>query len=195
MIEQFKDYYFRKYVEIKDIPFVWASLPPNSCEYKDDKGSYVLFDDGMKPDCCKLQLYSARIVHKYDTDDWLTLEFHTTILGRTFWSIYRDYWFSGHAGFKGISSPSPDGYDLGEMVVIVPMTKKELEDGLKKINTSPLSNLVIDIIKSEMPEFGYDDDFFYYAERYKTEPLSRCLERADEARKALKKYRDNTCTG
>lgn len=191
MIERFKNFFVREYVELKDTPFYWADVPPGSCEYQDGKGVYVIFDDNKVPKCCKQQLYSAHINHSYNKYDSFHVDFRTTIFGKTFWSVFRDYWYGEHAGYKGISSPFPDGYNLESLIKIIPMNSKEIEDGFKKIDTSPLSSYVINIIRSEMPVYGYDDDFFYYADRRDRrngESLLQTLERSlDYKREARKK--------
>lgn len=196
MIEEFKDFFVNEFVDLKkkykvDFPFYWKDLPPNSCKYEDEKGTYVIFDNGKKPHCCKRQLYSAHITHRYGLYDTFKVDFRTTIFGHTFWSVYRDYWYNEHAGFMGISSPTPDGYELERVVRVIPINSNKLEDGFKKINTSPLSNLVIDIIKSEMSEYGYDSDFFYYADRNDSKQLSlsQTLKKAENYKKEVKKYR------
>lgn len=187
MIERFKDFYVKDGIDLETIkklekhtPFCWIDDPPGTCRYKDDKGEYVLFDDGKLPKCCSSQLYSAYIYH-----DEFKVEFRTSIFGRTWWRVDKDYWFNDHCCLRSISSPEPEGYELENLIYIFPMSSKEFNNGIKKINTSILSDYVINIIKSEMPKYGYDDDYFYYVDNHQKDcgTLSQALAYANDWQK------------
>lgn len=161
MLDQFREYYCYPYKH----DFIDGST---ASVYKDAHGEYVFFDSG--------KLFKAYIGASHGKDwDWTaSIDYIGNIEG-----VDKEDWFISKLSpnvSKGICIANaliskPWVYTFATGSITFPMNRKELNQVQKLLNTSPLSNYVIEHITSQFEANGYNELFFDMADRSKGELL------------------------
>lgn len=154
------------------IPNQYSNIPAGCCTYRDGSSIFVFYDSGELDYCDML---------KGDSHIWY---------GGKQWVIQTDdksEILASHLYCKTIDSLTHRTVSGSYYA----MRRSTMNKVFSTLNTSPMANKVIEMIKGFLDAEGYDDYFFDHVERNRREYLIDARSRCSRYRRELKTWRES----
>lgn len=152
------------------IPNQYSNIPADCCTYRDSSSIFVFYDSG-ELDYCDLLKDNNHI--------WY---------GGKQWVVQKDYGNKAETIASTVYCESICAQNVGWYYA---MKRSTLNSVFSTLNTSPMANRVIEIIKGLLEAEGYDDLFFDHTERGR-EYLMYARAKCESYRNELESWRSKS---